>query len=62
MKTDLEGYAPENAFIEKEYIGNLNIEEDTNTITVMLKNNKNENESVYFLLHQIFLEIVKNDF
>lgn len=56
VNNNLEGYATENTFIEKEYIGSLFIKEGTNTITVMLKDNPEESESGMFLLHKIYLE------
>lgn len=56
VKTDGQGYAAEHTFVEKEYIGTLNIEEGTNTISVVLKDDPNRTGPNTFLLHRIFLE------
>jgi len=52
----MDGYAAENSFIEKEYIGTLFISEGTNTITVVLKESHKKSGLNTFLLHRIYLE------
>jgi len=52
----IDGHASENTFIEKEFIGTLNIKEGTNTITVVLKNGEKKSNLNKFLLHRIYLE------
>lgn len=56
VKKELNGYAPENTFVEKEYLGELSIEEGTNTITVMMRNYPQQEKFNTFLLHRIYLE------
>ncbi|MGV8093179.1 MAG: glycoside hydrolase family 172 protein [Mangrovibacterium sp.] len=56
VKTGWRGYAAENTFVEREYIGTLNIEEGTNTITIVLKDDPKKTGPNTFLLHRIFLE------
>jgi hypothetical protein len=56
VSTILQGYAAENTFIEKEYIGTLFIKDGTNTITVVLKDNPKKPGKNMFLLHRIYLE------
>ncbi len=51
----LEGYATENTFIEKEYIGELFIKGGTNTITIVLKDSLQKSGINTFLLHRIYL-------
>jgi hypothetical protein len=52
----LEGYASENTFVEKEFIGTIWIKEGTNTITLVLKESMNKTDMNMFLLHRIYLE------
>ena len=52
----MDGYAPENTFIEKEQIGLMNIKEGTNTITVTLKDKPQKSGNNTFLVHRIYLE------
>ncbi|HLN74592.1 MAG TPA: hypothetical protein VK205_14970, partial [Prolixibacteraceae bacterium] len=52
----MDGYAPENTFIEKELIGSLFIKEGTNTITVTLKDKPGKSGNNTFLVHRIYLE------
>lgn len=52
----LDGFAPENNFIDKQFIGTLSIKEGTNTITVVLKNGAKKLDLNQFLLHRIYLE------
>lgn len=52
----LEGFATENTFIDKQFIGTLSIREGTNTITVVLKNKEKKSGMNKFLLHRIYLE------
>jgi hypothetical protein len=56
VKTGWQGYAAENTFVEREYIGTLHIEEGTNTITIVLKDDPKKTGPNTFLLHRIFLE------
>jgi hypothetical protein len=52
----IDGYAPENTFIEKEELGSLFIKEGTNTITVTIKDNAQKSGKNTFLVHRIYLE------
>lgn len=52
----LDGYASENTFVEKEFIGTLWIKEGTNTITLVLQEGINKTGMNMFLLHRIYLE------
>jgi hypothetical protein len=52
------GFAEQKTFIEKEYIGTMNIKSETNTITITLKGNSNPLEIKSFVLHRIYLEKV----
>jgi len=56
VSTTLKGYANENTFIEKEFIGTLFIKEGTNTITIVLKDSPEKSGNNMFLLHRIYLE------
>lgn len=58
VSTTLNGYANENTFIEKEFIGTLFIKEGTNTITIVLKDSPEKSGNNMFLLHRIYLEKV----
>ncbi len=48
--------AGEYNLVEKEYIGNLNIKEGTNTLTIKLEDNPSGAAKGSFFLHRIFLE------
>ena len=52
----MDGFAPENTFIEKELIGSMNIKEGTNTITVTIKDIPKKSGKGTFLVHRIYLE------
>jgi len=52
----LNGYAAENTFVDKEFIGTLSIKEGTNTITIVLKNKEKKSATTKFILHRIYLE------
>lgn len=54
--TKIDGYAPENTFIEKELMGSLFIKEGTNAISVMLKDKHRKSGNNTFLVHRIYLE------
>lgn len=56
VRIDGQGYAGKNEFIQKEYMGMLSIEEGTNTVTVVLKDNPQKAGANTFLLHRIYLE------
>jgi hypothetical protein len=54
---DMDAYAPEDIFIEREYLGNLSITEKSNTLTFSLGENGKTNQSGRsFFLNRIFLE------
>ena len=55
----MDGYASENTFIEKELIGSLFIKEGTNTITVTLKDKPQKSGSNTFLVHRLYLEKIQ---
>ena len=55
LKT-IDGYADKRAFIEKEYIGQLNIKEGTNTITVKLLHIPKGLKSNMLFLQRLYLE------
>lgn len=55
----MDGYAIENTFIEKELIGSLFIKEGTNTITVTLKDKAQKSMNNTFRVHRLYLEKVK---
>jgi len=55
VRRDINGYAPENTFIEKEYMGNLYVDEGANTITVMLKGDQEDQKTLTFILYRIYL-------
>ncbi len=52
--------ADKHEFIQKEYMGILDIEEGTNTITVVLKDDPQQQGQNTFLLHRIYLEKTKS--
>jgi hypothetical protein len=54
----VDGYAAESKFVEKAFIGDISIEEGTNTITVMLKKSSENRELNTFMLHRLYLEKV----
>lgn len=56
IKKLVTGYSEENTFIEKDYIGTFEIKECTNTITVILKENRGSGENKNFVLYRIYLE------
>ena len=60
VKTEWQGYAEENTFMDREYIGKLKIEEGTNTISIALKDNSQKGFNT-FLLHRIYLEKQKSE-
>jgi hypothetical protein len=55
VKTGWQGLAGENVFVDREYIGNLNIQQGTNTISIRLGDIPGEKPNT-FLLHRIYLE------
>lgn len=56
VKQNMNGYAGTSSFVEKEYIGDVSIEQGTNTLTIMLKDKPEDKELNTFLLHRIYLE------
>ena len=52
----IDSFAPENTFIDKEFVGKMSIKEGTNTITVELRNGEKKLGINKFLLHRIYLE------
>ena len=56
IKKLVTGYSKENTFIEKDYIGTFDIKDGTNTITVILKENRGAGENKNFVLYRIYLE------
>lgn len=56
VKLGMNGHAEKGSFIEKEYIGDISIENGTNNITFMLKDHPENRTLNTFLLHRIFLE------
>jgi hypothetical protein len=52
----MEGFAAENTFIEKEKVGQMNIREGTNTITVKLKGQQGKSGKSSLLIHRLYLE------
>jgi hypothetical protein len=57
IKMDVNGYSPEELnMVQKEYMGKITIEENTNTITLILKNSPDGNENGKLYLSRIFLE------
>ena len=52
----MDGYAAENTFVEKEYIGTLFIKEGTNTITLTLKDKPQKSVKNTLMVHRIYLE------
>lgn len=51
-----QGYAPETTFIEKEYIGTMNIKSQTNTVTLTLKGNNSSKGPRSVVVHRLYLE------
>ncbi len=56
IKNNMDGFAIENIFIEKEFVGTINIKEGTNTITINLKENSNDSESNMLFINKFYLE------
>jgi hypothetical protein len=52
----MDGYAAENTFVEKEKVGQMNIREGTNTITVKLKGQQGKSGKSSLLIHRLYLE------
>src|SRR5665647_3257188 len=52
----MDGYAAENIFVEKEYIGTLFIKEGTNTITLTLKDKPQKSGKNTLMVHRLYLE------
>jgi len=59
IKTDISGYSPKYLIVEKEYIGDIDVEKGTNTITFMLKDKPENEETNTLLLHRIYLEKIE---
>ena len=59
VRTSGQARADKHAFVQREYMGILDIEQGTNTITVVLKDDLQRDGSNAFLLHRIYLE--RND-
>lgn len=56
IKKLVNGYAEENTFVEKDYIGSFFIKERTNTITVVIKENPGSGGNKNFVLYRIYME------
>lgn len=52
----MDGYAAENTFVEKEYVGTLFIEEGTNTITLTFQDKPQKSGKNTLMVHRIYLE------
>ncbi len=57
----MDGYAAENTFVEKEYIGSLFIKEGTNTITLKMKDKPQNSGKNMLMVHRIYLEKIVNN-
>jgi hypothetical protein len=56
VKKGINSYAPTITFIEKDYIGDIDIEKGNNTITFLLKPKSDSQEITTLLLERIYLE------
>lgn len=56
VKKLVNGYAEENTFIEKDYIGSIFVKDGTNTITVVIKGNPGSEGNKSFVLYRIYME------
>jgi hypothetical protein len=51
-----QGFATETTFVEKEYMGKMNIKSQTNTVTLTLKGNNSSKGTKSVAVHRLYLE------